>query len=147
MRVIDIEAFLRHPEVLAWLQTLSDCPPGMLRHGYGLLDQYWRVYVCDHWLCRSCDGCVLFYDDACRTVDRALTELVDMGVVTPVGRGTPLEGHTHDAGCSAISRIRGGETWDQRTAPAYIWGYESGDNLQSILCNSAESKEESCQKG
>lgn len=126
---MNIDNFLAHEEVQAWLQTLDDCPPGRARHGYGLLTAYWRTYTCRHVLCNQADGCVLMYDDACRTVSRALEELVNLRIVSPVGRGTPLSGHTHDAGCSSITRIRGGETWEQRTAPAYIWGFEIGDSF------------------
>jgi hypothetical protein len=129
MQVVNIDNFLSHSEVQEWLQTLYDCPPGRARHGYGLLTAYWRTYQCEHSLCARADGCICLYGDACRTVDRALQSLVDLAIVAPVGKGEPVPGHTHDAGEYEIRRIRGGETWGQRTAPAYIWGFEMGDNF------------------
>jgi hypothetical protein len=133
MQVVNLDNFLAHPEVLSWLQTLEDCPPGVLRHGYGLLSMYWRVYKCNHACCAAADGCVVHYYDACNTVDRAIIEMVDAGIIVPVGVGVPVQGHTHDAGCPEAYWIKGGQKWDYRTDPAYIWGFESGDNLGSIL--------------
>lgn len=126
--------FVQDPRVRAWLRTLVDCPPGAVRHGYGLLDAWWAGYGCGHVVCEEALGCVLLYPHACQDVGEALDWLVQVQLVQPVGRSAPATGHTHKASGPDLSRIRAGVPWSQRVhEPAYLYHFTSGDKLDQWL--------------
>lgn len=142
---MNIENFLDDPGVLRWLQSLVDCPPGRLRSGYQLLTEWWQSFHCGHAMCVKATGCVLMYPTACRDVGDALDELVEVGMVAPVGASVTVPGHTTKASGPDISRVRSGVRWGERIhEPAYIFLFESGDRLPAWLACRDNGQTDTC---
>ena len=118
---------LSQKEVIGWLRTLSDCPPGGARLGYGLLD---AVRLAFDRLFGPIRG-VALDGDAHRDADTILVEFNRRGIVRPIGESRPVKGRDVNRACGEALRIKRGMPWGFEPAWAYV--FESGDRLHDVL--------------
>lgn len=118
---------LAQPEVIEWLKTLSDCPPGSARRGYGLLD---AVRLAFDRLFGPIRGAAID-GDAHRDADKILVEFVNRDIVRPIGWSRPVVGRDWNRSCGEALPVKRGMPWGFEPAWAYV--FESGDRLHDVL--------------